>query len=157
MKKILLLLGFLMATMAPALAVTPAPPVPMGYCTGAVFCAPAIGDTRFSQAVTTTITQVIAAPSAGSIHITSYQIAAYETATGGYIAVYEGTGVNCVTGQHLVAIILTMTAAIQMSGNPQGTGVGTVIGPIDPLNAVCVGASAGTIGIANFSGNYATY
>lgn len=116
-------------------------------------CAPA-GGNGMSQAVTTTLTQVIAAPASGSIRITALNAAAEESATGGFLELEYGTGTNCATGTTLLSVIMWVGAAAT-SGQQfsMGSGNGAVL-IVPATKALCVLITAGTVTTAEISGTY---
>jgi hypothetical protein len=114
-------------------------------------CAPTVGDQPFYSAVTTTLTQFIAAPtSPAAIRITFLQFEALESATGGDLLLEQGTGTNCGTSTAVVAKLAYMTASTYVSGS-YGWAEGSVW-ILKPGYAACVAASAGSITSAAISG-----
>jgi hypothetical protein len=124
-----------------------------GYPTA---CAPTIGDQPFYAAVTTTLTQFIAAPtSPASIRITFLQFEGLESATGGNMLLEQGTGTNCGTNTAVVSNLAYMTASTYVSGS-YGWAEGAVF-ILKPGSAACVAASAGSITSASISGTAAIW
>lgn len=128
-----------------------------GLCSNSIPCAPPIGDVTIISAVTTSLTQIIAAPGVGvSVRITAIQALGEESATGGVMDLVEGTGTNCATPVKtipLLAIGASFTANQQVTW---GNGVGQII--MVPTNtAVCVNVTAGTITTAGIVITYTVY
>lgn len=131
---------------------------PVGFCTGGIACAAPVGDTNFTIPITTTITQFIAAPSNPnqSIRITSISSAGWDTATGGAVSIFAGTGTNCATATATVGIINTLPAAAGSSnGVAWGNGFGAVM-ILPPGDAACV-AGGGTISTGRIQGTYTVF
>jgi hypothetical protein len=125
-----------------------------GYPTA---CAPTIGDTPYYAAVTTTLAQFIAAPTApASIRITYLQYEALESATGGDLLLEQGTGTNCGTNTAVVAKVAYMASTTYVSG-ALGVGPEGSIFILKPGYAACIGASGGTITSAAIAGVYAIW
>lgn len=125
--------------------------VTAGYPVG---CAPTIGDTAFKAAVTTTLTQFIAAPTAGSIRITAAQYAAIESATGGALEIEAGTGTNCGTGTVVVSALAWVPTSAVAGSYGNGSGAIWILPAGD---AACAVITAGTVTFAEISGTYAVY
>jgi hypothetical protein len=129
-----------------------------GLCTNGIACNPAVGDSAFSQAATTSLAQVIAAPTnaAQSVRITALAAQGYESATGGVLELEQGTGVNCASSTAVLAYVLYLPATAGISSASIGSGLGAVF-IAKPGFAVCVIVTAGTVGVAGIAGTYTIY
>ena len=123
-------------------AVTPGYPVP---------CSPTIGDTAFSydSGSTKTLTQVIAAPAAGSIRIASGFFYGVESATGGTLEIETGTGSNCASNTAVLFAVALGSSGLVSGALPQ------LIAPAK--SAVCFTVTAGTLVDGGIFGVQATY
>jgi hypothetical protein len=134
-------------------------PVPDSWCSAVtpgypLACVKTIGDTPFAAAVTTTLTQFIAAPTAPSaIRITFIQFAGIESATGGELYLEQGTGTNCGTSTAIVADLTHITASTGFTGFYAGSPAFV----LKPGFAACIEASAGTVTAAEIAGTAAIW
>jgi hypothetical protein len=127
-----------------------------GLCTAvtagyAVGCAPTIGDTPFAYdaGATKTLTQVIAAPTAGSIRIPAGFAYGVESATGGTLEIETGTGSNCASSTTIIfAVALGASGLVTVNLPPLIAAAKT---------AVCFTVTAGTLVDGGIFGTYAVY
>jgi hypothetical protein len=119
-------------------------------------CDPVVGDTAFAYnaGTTTTLTQFIAAPAAGSIRIVAMSFFGVESATGGTAEIEQGTGTNCASNAGVVwAEQLGATGIVQAQ---VGSGYGQVL-ILKAGYAACFTVTAGTLVGAGVFGTYAVY
>lgn len=119
-------------------------------------CAPTVGDTPFAYDAgsTKTLTQVIAAPTAGSIRITYASLYGVESATGGTLEVVQGTGSNCASNASIIwAVALGASGLVQAQ---LGSGYGQVL-IVKATYEVCFEVTAGTLVDGGMFGVYSVY
>jgi len=119
-----------------------------GYPVG---CAPTIGDKQFTYDAgsTKTLTQFIAAPTAGSVRIASGFVYGVESATGGTLELETGTGTNCASNTTILFAVALGASGLVTVTLPQ------LIAPAK--TAVCFFVSAGTLVDGGAFGTYAVY
>lgn len=129
----------------------------LGTCTGGQSCTEPVGDTPFNQAATTSLTQVIAAPSVATqkLRITALFATGEESATGGNLELETGTGTNCATNTAVLAVLVPLSASLAAGQQIAAQGNPLLIAPAGA--AICVLVTAGTVTSANVSGVYTTY
>jgi len=161
MRKLLGLVALFALSFSPMVAfaavVQPGPTTnTSGVCTNGNPCEPAVGDQPFVAVPTTSLAQIIAAPTNAvqAIHFTSISAMGYESATGGVLEIEQGTGTNCASNASVIAYVLYLPASAGVATFSVGSGNGSVL-IVKPGYAACVIVAAGTITAAGIWGTYA--